>query len=102
MHHLGVKSVALGGLGWPEEVNLAIEAVLADAGIDVAYQMVRDDTANNPAQGLDSLLESVATRSARRPTPTRSFSGWAVAAHPHRPDARGRIREARLREHGGF
>src|SRR5205823_10029633 len=46
MHQLGVRSVALGGLGWPEEVNLAIADYLADAGIEVSFQMVCEDRAN--------------------------------------------------------
>lgn len=57
MHHLGVRSVALGGLGWPEEVNHAIAGYLADAGIAVAFQMVSEDRATTLEDGLNSLLE---------------------------------------------
>ena len=57
MEHLGVRSVALGGLGWPEEVNHAIARYLADAGIQVRFQMVREDRATTLAEGLQSLVE---------------------------------------------
>jgi len=57
MHHLGVRTVALGGLGWPEEVNHAIAKYLDEAGIEVSFQMVREDNARTLEEGLDSLIE---------------------------------------------
>lgn len=67
MLHLGVRSVALGGLGWSEAVNAVIAAYLEDAGIDVVGQMVMDDRATTLEDGLNSLVEL--GRAAMRATP---------------------------------
>lgn len=57
MAHLGVRTVALGGLGWSDAVNDVIAAYLADADIEVVGQLAWEDRAKTLAEGLQSLLD---------------------------------------------